>query len=86
MIPNLAVVQLQSVGGRVHQLWIPVFLLWLPVIVLSPLILLVLISVCLAGKINPWRAIAVLWGLLSSLPGLNVHVSGQGSKVVVRVL
>jgi len=43
------------------------------------------VTVCAAGKINPWRAIAVFWGIVSSLSGTTVHFRGEGTRVLVRI-
>jgi hypothetical protein len=56
------------------------------VILLSPLILIILLVVCLGVQISFWRAIAVFWGILCSLPGTNVHIRADGTQVQVRIL
>jgi hypothetical protein len=86
VIPNLAVIQIQSPHRRGFRLWIPLFLLWIPLLLLAPLILLAVLVVCLAGRINPWRAIAAFWAIVCSLPGTHVHVRAQGSQVLVRIV
>jgi len=86
MIPNFAVVHIENPHWRRFHLWIPLFLLWVPVILLSPIIFLVLLAACLACRINLWRAIAVLWGILCSLPGTDVHVRSQANQVQVHIL
>ncbi|MGO8758425.1 MAG: hypothetical protein ACLQG3_09900 [Terracidiphilus sp.] len=86
MIPNLAVLEIRSPYWRMPRLWLPLFLLWIPVILLSPLILLVVCAVCLAGRIAPGRAIAAFWALSCGLTGLHVHVSSGYNKVLVRIL
>ncbi len=58
MTPNLAVLEIQSPNWRMPRLWLPLFLLWIPLILLSPLIFLVLFGLCMAGGISPWRAIS----------------------------
>jgi hypothetical protein len=85
MIPNVAVIRIESPRGTTIPLWIPLILLWIPLLLLSPLILLVIIGACLAGRANPWRAIAAFWAILCSLPGTHVHVSANGAKVLVRI-
>lgn len=85
MIPNVAEMRIQTPGRRGFWLWIPLFLLWIPVLLLSPLLFLVLLGVCLAGRVNPWRAIAVFWAILCSLPGTDVHISAHNSRILVRV-
>lgn len=86
MTPNIAIVQVQNPYRRGIHLWLPLFLLWIPIILLSPLILLAVIGVCLAARINPWDAIASFWGILCNLRGTEVRVAAEGNKVLVRIL
>jgi len=86
MTPNVAIVHIHNPYWRGCRLWIPLFLLWIPVILISPLILLVLLVVCLGLQISFWSAVAVLWGIVCSLPGTNVHVRADGTQVQVRVI
>ncbi|MDR3798049.1 MAG: hypothetical protein P4K93_07850 [Terracidiphilus sp.] len=86
MIPSFAILQVEATHFHMPRLWLPLFLLWIPVILLSPLILIVILGLCIAGRINPWRAIAVFWSILCNLPGTHVHVSAHDSKVLVRIL
>ncbi len=87
MTPNLAFVQVQwNHYTRGIRLWLPLFLLWIPLLMLSPLILIVLLAVCLAGRIHPGKAIAALWAIACSLPGTDVRVVSDGARVTVKVL
>ena len=86
MTPNLAIVQIESPHWRGIRLWLPLFLLWIPLLLLSPLILMVLLAVCLVGRINPLRAIATFWEISCSLPGTDVRVCADGNRVTVRIL
>jgi hypothetical protein len=86
MIPNVAYVHVDTPDWHGPRLWLPLFLLWIPAILLSPLILLVIFGLCLAGEVSPFRAIAVLWSILCSLPGTHVRVSTEDTHVVVRIL
>ena len=86
MIPSFAVVEVESGQWRTPRLWLPVFLLWIPTLLLAPLFLLVVMAVCAVGRVNPWSAIAAFWGILSSLPGTHVHVRSEGNRVLVRIL
>jgi hypothetical protein len=86
MIPSVALLRIENARWRTPRLWIPLFLLWIPVLLLSPLMVLVVVGLGLAGGISPWRAFRVLWDLLCSLPGTNVHVQADGNTVQVRVL
>jgi hypothetical protein len=84
--PNIAIVRIDTPGGHRFPLWIPLFLLWIPLLLLSPLIFLVVLAVCLVGRVNPWRAIATFWAIVCSLPGTHVHVRADGKQVLVRIL
>lgn len=86
MTPNIAIVHVQFPHGRGVKLWLPLFLLWIPLILLSPLILLVILGVCFAGRINVLRALAAFWAFSCALPGTDVRVSAEGNHVFVRIL
>lgn len=86
MTPNIAIVRVENPHWRGIRLWVPLFLLWIPLVLLSPLILLVVLGVCVAGRINPWRAIAAFWAITCSLPGTDVRVCSEGNRVTVRIL
>jgi hypothetical protein len=86
MTPSLAVIRIQTAGRRGFPIWIPLFLLWIPVVLLSPLILLAVLAVRMAGRVNPWRAIAAFWAISCNLPGTHIHVSSKGNQVPVRIV
>lgn len=88
MIPSLAVVHVHNPGWRWRgvKLWLPLFLLWIPLLLLSPLILLALLIACLVGQVSPWQAIRAFWGLLCGLSGTDVRVQAEGNRVLVRLL
>ena len=79
MTPNIAIVRIETPHWRCIPLWIPLFLLWIPVLLLSPLILLVF-GLSIAGRINPWHAIAVFWNIVCSLPGTHVRVAPMAQR------
>jgi hypothetical protein len=68
------------------HLWLPLFLLWIPLVLLLPLILLVVLGICIATRIRFWRALAAIWNFSCSLPGTDVHVRTEGNTVHVRIL
>ncbi len=89
MTPNLAMIQVSNPSRRGFRLWIPLFLLWIPAILLSPLILLallVLLAACIAGQVSFFGALRTFWDILCSLPGTHVHVRADQSTVLVRIL
>ena len=85
MTPNFTIVHISNPHWRGINLWLPLFLLWIPLVLLSPLIFIVLLAVCIAGRIPLGRAIAAFWAIACSLPGTHVHVRAQGNQVLVRV-
>jgi cadmium resistance protein CadD (predicted permease) len=86
MIPSIAIVRVQNPGSRRIGIWLPLFLLWIPAILVAPLILFVLLVVCVAMRISFLQSVAVFWGILCSLPGTHVHVRAEGTQVLVRIL
>jgi hypothetical protein len=86
MTPNIAIIRVQNHALRGFPIVIPVFLLWIPVILLSPFILLVVFGVSIASRVNPWRMISAVWGVLCGLPGTDVRVCADGNRVTVRIL
>lgn len=88
MTPNIAIVQVTNREWRWHgfKLWIPLFLLWIPAILLSPVILMVIFGLCIAGRLDPFRAMQIFWDVLCSLPGTHVHVRADQNTVLVRIL
>ena len=86
MTPNLSIVRISNAHWRGINLWLPLFLLWIPLVLLSPLIFIVLLGVSIAGRIPLGRAIAAFWDVSCSLPGTNVQVRADGNQVHVRIL
>jgi hypothetical protein len=86
MTPNFAVIGVQTPEWHMPRLWVPLFLLWIPVILLSPILFLILVAIAIAARTNIWRLIAILWGILSSLRGTDVRVTADGNHVLVRIL
>ena len=89
MIPSLAVVRIQSEHFWCPPIPVPLFLLWLLVLLLSPILIIGLIvgwAVCLAYGYPMWKAIAAFWRLLCALPGTHVRVTAEGKHVTVRIL
>jgi hypothetical protein len=86
MTPNIAIVHIDYPHRPRIRLWLPLFLLWIPSIVLTPVALIVLFIVCVVSHIPFGRSVAALWNLLCSLPGTDVRVSTEGNKVFVRIL
>jgi hypothetical protein len=84
--PNFAVVAIETPAWHLPRLWIPLFLFWIPVVLLSPIIFLVLVAVAIVTRTTIWHLIALCWGIVSGLPGTDVRVHADGNRVLVRVL
>ena len=86
MNPNIAIIHVNCLRGPSLRFWLPLFLLWIPAILLAPFIFLALIIACLISGVPFWRSIAIFWELLCSLPGTDVRVAAEGNHVLVRIL
>lgn len=86
MTPNFAVLGIETPTRQLPRLWVPLFLLWIPVVLLSPILFLTLAAVAIVTRTTVWRLIALCWGILSGLPGTDVYVHADGNHVLVRVL
>jgi hypothetical protein len=86
MTPNFAIVHVHNPYWRGFRLWIPLFLLWIPVILLAPLWLPVMAAVCFLGQVSFFQALGVFWGILCGLPGTDVRVEAQGNQILVEIL
>jgi hypothetical protein len=86
MIPLLATVSVHPDGRRPFRLWLPLFLVWLLLLVLLVLLSPVVLIACLICRVNPFKAVAALGGLLAALTGTLVDIQAPGACVLVRVL
>ena len=90
MIPFVAVVSVPDRRSHTFRLWIPLFLVWLLVL---PLGLLLLPAVFIGGlvcRVNPFRALSVVWQILERVeryqPGscapqrVGLHLHSLGGK------
>lgn len=88
MTPNLAIVRVED---QRHSFWgfpivLPLFLLWIPALILGPLVLLIHGIACLATGVSFWRSVAAAWSLLCALPGTDVRVTAEGRRVLVTIV
>jgi hypothetical protein len=86
MTPNLAVVHIHNPYWRACRIWIPLFLLWIPVVLLAPFLLLILLAACVVWRVSLWKSISVFWGILSALPGTDVLIHSEQNHVLVEIL
>jgi len=85
MTPNVAIIHVHNPHWRGMRLSIPLFLLWIPFVLVSPLLIFILLMACMGLQINLFRATSVFWGILCSLPGTNVRVEAQGNQILVEI-
>ena len=86
MIPMLVFLRIRGRNRRGLRLWIPLFVVWL---LLLPFVLVLLplaFIACLVGRVNPFRALAVGWQLLTGLRNTNIEVAQGQVLVLVHVV
>jgi hypothetical protein len=86
MTPSIAIVRIETPHFRTIPLFVPLFLLWIPAILFSPLTFLVIVGLSIAGRLSPWKTFRVLWDLVCGLRGTHVRVTADGAHVQVRIL
>ena len=86
MIPLVAMVSLRGKQSRTFRLWLPVVLVWFLLMPMALLLSPVILVVCLACRVNPFRGISVLWQILSALSHTEVEVDRAGAGVSFYVL
>lgn len=59
---------------RRWRLQIPMIVLWLILLPLTPLLWLALLIVCVAGGVNPFRGVAAIFRTFAALRGTRVEV------------
>lgn len=86
MTPNIAVVHFANPYWRSFRLWLPLFLLWIPVLLLAPLLLPILLIGCLVLQVSFTQTLSTCWGILCGLSGTEVSFNVHANKVYVRIL
>ncbi len=86
MTPNLAVIRIQPGQTWVPPIPLPLFLLWIPGILLAPFVLLGIWITCLVYELRFWRTLRTLWDVVCALRGINVRVCADGRKITVRIV
>lgn len=89
MIPSFAIVRVESEHFWCPAIPVPLFLIWILLLLFSPLILLVLgvlWAVCLGAGYPLWRVIGTVWRIVCALPGTEVRVTAEGKHITVRIL
>ncbi len=90
MIPNVAVLEIESPHFHMPRLWIPLLLLWIPLalllLLISPVLFIVVCAISMTTGVGPFRVVRIFWDILCSLRGTDVRVISNGNRVVVRIL
>jgi hypothetical protein len=86
MTPSLAVIRIQPGQTWVPPIPLPLFLLWIPGLLLAPFVLLGIWILCLVYQLRFWRTLRTLWDLLCGLTGTSVRVWADGKNITVCIL
>jgi hypothetical protein len=86
VIPLIAIVQVQVPHGRRIRLWLPLFLVWLLLVVLGLVLAPLILIACLIARLNPFTAIWSLIRVFVVMAGTNIEVEAPEATVIVRVI
>jgi hypothetical protein len=88
VIPLAAVIAVRP-GWRSsdRRLWMPVplFLVWLLALPFLVMALPIFFIACLASRVNPFRALWILWQLLCALSTTRVSVERRAASILVHI-
>lgn len=85
MIPMIADLTVETERRR-FRLWLPLFLVWL---ILLPVFLVVLpfaAIACVIVRINPFRALYLLFSVLAAVSGTEVAVQRRQTTIFIRIV
>jgi hypothetical protein len=88
MIPLFAAVAVRPNRRSRRRIWIPLplFLVWLILLPLTPVLLPLFFIACRANRINGPRALGALWQLLGGLGRTRIDVEHPDASILIRVL
>lgn len=88
MIPLVAAVAVRPNRASRRRIWIPLplFLLWLLLLPLTPVLVPLFFIACRANRISGPRALGVIWQLLSGLGRTRIEVDHPDASIHIRVL
>ena len=86
MIPFVAVVSLRNQESRTFRLWIPLVLIWLLLLPLGILLAPFILIACLVCRVNPLRAMAVAWQIVSALNDTQFEVEHRSAGMSFHIL
>jgi hypothetical protein len=71
--------------NRRFRLYVPLILLWLILLPLTPLLWLALLIVSIAGGVNPFRAVVAVFRTFASLRGTRVEFESCQISILVSL-
>ena len=87
MIPLAATIAFRGSGALGRELWIPVplLLIWLLLLPFGLLLLPLFVIACAVVRISPWRALAATWRLLAALRATRVDIERREALIRVHI-
>lgn len=85
MIPIQSTVCIRNRRRRGFPIWIPLFLVWLLLLPVALLLLPLIFAAFLVVRVNPFRALSILWEIVTALKGTDVAVDDGHYSVLVRI-
>jgi hypothetical protein len=88
MIPLVATVAVRPNRGSQRRVWIPLplFIVWLILLPLTPVLVPLFFIACRARRIDGPRALGALWQLLSGLGRTRIDLDHPDASIHVHVL
>ncbi len=86
MIPCLAMVRIGRRRGRDIRLWVPLVLLWLPLLPFAVVLAVAGLVVAKAYGVAPARALRTGWQLVSGWRGMHIEVDSPEAAFQVRFI
>lgn len=82
MIPLTSTLRISNQHG--FRISVPLFIVWLLLIPVALFLLPFFFVGCLFVRVNPFKAIALVWQVIAALKGTNIEVDEPGCYVSVR--
>ncbi|HLK26372.1 MAG TPA: hypothetical protein VKT30_17075 [Caulobacteraceae bacterium] len=86
MIPLMAQVVVAPVNASPIRLWLPIFLVWLLLVVLGLILSPLIILACLIVGLNPFATVWRLMRVFAALAGTHIEVQAPDAVILVRVI
>ena len=86
MIPLIAIVHVEPRHGPRIRLWLPLFLVWLLLVILGLLLSPLILIACLIARLNPFQTVWRLVGVFVAMAGVHIEVQAPDAVILVRVI